>query len=288
MNKLKNYNVMVKAVKEVASSDLQINIKNDTETKSYTRRCRQDLREALVLTDSRHDLYEMYGYNATASWTKLPWPTRIAEGTINLNYVFHACSKLTEVDLSQWDTSSVTNMVMLFSGLSQLKELDISNLDTSNVTRMDNLFSSVGRSNSEPIHIIGLEDLNVSKVESMNNLFRTVNVKELNLSKWDVSNVQSMAEMFRYSNVEFIDITNWDTSKVTSFQNMFDRCDNLREVRGVFDMSSSYDKLKTLELTSYGKKPPKLEKPIQLKNVPRGLYIYNEGGLLEILSYKEN
>jgi len=283
MIKLKNYNVMIKAIKEVAASDLQINIKNDAETKTFTRRCKQDLREALVLTDSRHDLYVMYGYNATASWTKLPWPTRIAEGTTNLGNVFHACSKLTEVDLSQWDTSSVTNMGMLFSGLSRVKELDISNLDTSNVTRMDNLFSSVGRSNSEPIHIIGLEDLNVSKVENMNNLFRTVNVKELNLSKWDVSNVENMAEMFRYSNVEFIDITNWDTSKVTNFALMFDECNELKEVRGALDLSSCST---SQEFTWVGEKLPKLEKPIQLKNVPRGLSILDKGGMFEILSYK--
>ena len=62
-----------------------------------------------------------------------------AEGS--LAYMFYYCSSLTSLDLSGFDTSSVTYMSYMFFGCSSLTSLDLSGFDTSNVTDMYDMFS---------------------------------------------------------------------------------------------------------------------------------------------------
>ena len=276
MSNKKIYNVHLKAKKELASSTLDLSVKQKGKVMPFSRRIKQDLRDGIILTNSKHELYKMYP-NDSMKWQKLPAPTKIAPGTTNLSSVFHGCSKLTEIDLSYWDTSSVTRMNGTFGGLQYLEEIDIEGLDTSNITSMANLFSTIGR-RSEGVNIIGIEDLNVSQVTQMQNLFSGANVKELNLSKWNVSNVTDMGLMFRGSSIEKLDITGWDTSKATGMGWMFYECNSLKEVIGVLDLTSAT----TYDLT-HDKKLPSLEKPIQLKNVPRD---FKNTGQFEILSYR--
>ena len=57
--------------------------------------------------------------------------------------MFSSCSKLTSLDLSNFDTSKVImSMSSMFSSCSALTSLDVSNFDTSNVTNMSSMFSS--------------------------------------------------------------------------------------------------------------------------------------------------
>ena len=50
--------------------------------------------------------------------------------------MFRACSNLESVDLTNLDTSQVTDMGWMFCGCSGLTNLDVSNFDTSQVTFM--------------------------------------------------------------------------------------------------------------------------------------------------------
>ena len=45
--------------------------------------------------------------------------------------MFRGCQDITEIDLSNFNTSQVTNMYSMFSGCSQLTSIDLSNFDTS-------------------------------------------------------------------------------------------------------------------------------------------------------------
>ena len=42
-----------------------------------------------------------------------------------MGQMFYGSSKITELDLSNFDTSSVTNMGQMFYGLSKITELDL-------------------------------------------------------------------------------------------------------------------------------------------------------------------
>jgi surface protein len=55
--------------------------------------------------------------------------------------MFYGCSNLTSLDLSTFDTSSVTDMYGMFEGCSGLTSLDLSSFNTSNVTNMSGMFS---------------------------------------------------------------------------------------------------------------------------------------------------
>ena len=56
--------------------------------------------------------------------------------------MFSSCNSLTELKISQFDTSKVLTMNDLFKGCNQIKFLNLSNFDTSKVTDMSGMFSS--------------------------------------------------------------------------------------------------------------------------------------------------
>ena len=60
----------------------------------------------------------------------------------NMANMFYNCSGLTNLDLSDFDTSNVTTMGSMFFGCTGLTSLDLSIFDTSNVTTMGGMFNS--------------------------------------------------------------------------------------------------------------------------------------------------
>ena len=59
---------------------------------------------------------------------------------IDMSYMFKNCSKLTSLDFSNFDTSSVIDMSYMFKNCSKLTSLDLSNLNTSSVINMRYMF----------------------------------------------------------------------------------------------------------------------------------------------------
>ena len=59
--------------------------------------------------------------------------------------MFSGCDIMTELDLSNFDTSNVTNMNYMFSVCTGLKKLNVSSFNTENVTSMNSIFSRVNK-----------------------------------------------------------------------------------------------------------------------------------------------
>ena len=57
-----------------------------------------------------------------------------------MGQMFDGLAKITELDLSSFDTSNVTSMAAMFHNCSSLKALDLSNFNTKKVTGMVNMF----------------------------------------------------------------------------------------------------------------------------------------------------
>ena len=57
-----------------------------------------------------------------------------------MSYMFEGCGGLENLDVSNWNTSNVTNMYKMFNYCSSLTTLDVSNWDTSKVTNMMSMF----------------------------------------------------------------------------------------------------------------------------------------------------
>ncbi|MCW07390.1 BspA family leucine-rich repeat surface protein [Listeria monocytogenes] len=107
-------------------------------------------------------------------------------------------SRVTSLDLSNFDTSQATNMRYMFFK-SSMTSLDLSNFDTSKVTDMSWMFSESATAS-------------------------------LDLSSFDTSSVTSMRGMFHESAATSIDVSSFDTSQVTDMHYMFASASQLQNI----------------------------------------------------------
>ena len=138
--------------------------------------------------------------------------------------MFSYCSQLSLLNLSNFNTSKVTDMGSMFSGCSQLSLLYLSNFDTSNVTYMGSMFSGCSKLSS-----INLFNFDTTKVTNMNFMFRHCSsLSSLNLFNFDTSKVSKMGYMFQgCSQLSSLNLSNFDTSKVIDMDYMFSGCSQL-------------------------------------------------------------
>ena len=81
----------------------------------------------------------------------------------NIAYAFCECSKLIDINLSNFNTNNVTNMGYMFSGCSSLTNINLSNFNTNNVTDMSCMFYKCEKLNKNGIitkDIMILKELN--------------------------------------------------------------------------------------------------------------------------------
>ena len=78
--------------------------------------------------------------------------------------MFNYCVTLKSLDISNFNTSSVTNMWGMFSACVSLESLDLSNFNTENVTNMYAMFQYC------PLKVLDLSSFNTSKVTNMDRL----------------------------------------------------------------------------------------------------------------------
>ena len=123
-----------------------------------------------------------------------------------------------EMDLSNFDTSKVTNMRGMFYEMRHLTSLNLSNFDTSKVTDMSEMFEKMYNLTS-----LNLSSFNTSKVTNMTGMFSYMsNLTTLNLSNFDTSRVTDMSDMFLcIYNLTTLDLSSFNTSKVTDMRSMF-------------------------------------------------------------------
>jgi surface protein len=129
---------------------------------------------------------------------------------------------ITPLNISEWDTSNITNMSYIFDESSfTLGSSSLANWDTSNVTRLDGAFRNlVGDSNLINPGDIGQWD--VSSCENFSGIFATsIFWAELNgsmlssdLSNWGMNNATNMDSMF-YSNGALQHNTNFNNWNVS-------------------------------------------------------------------------
>ena len=180
--------------------------------------------------------------------------------TTSMNSMFMNCNSLESLDVSLFNTASLTNMEGMFCGIgnnidSEI-ELDISNFDTSNVTNMDYAFSY-----SIFADLIGIGDISTNSLNSIKCIFGYSYINNdtynyvLDLNKWDVSRITIMGGSYfekdsddyyedtytmydddgmswvinNYSSYApftklttyKLDISSWDTSNVIIMESMF-------------------------------------------------------------------
>ena len=163
-----------------------------------------------------------------------------------------------DLDLSNFDTSQVTNMSSMFRGMSNLTTLNLSNFDTSQVTNMDSMLASVSN-----LTTIDLSSFDTSKVTDISAMFYdSSNLTTLNLSNFDTSQVTNMQDMFYgMRNLTTLNLSSFDTSKVTDMSLMFYNMSSLTtlnlsnfdtsQVINMYSMFDSVSNLTTLDLSNF-------------------------------------
>ena len=146
---------------------------------------------------------------------------------------FEDLGHVKDLDLSNFDTSKVTNMRYMFPDIYNLTTLDLSNFNTSNVTDMDWMFYG-----SHKLTSLNLSNFDTSKVTTMHGMFYgDESLTTLDLSNFNTSNVTDMYGMFYLYNgaassdqLETIYVKNdFDTTKLTNYSYMFA---NRKKLRG--------------------------------------------------------
>ncbi|ECB9649866.1 BspA family leucine-rich repeat surface protein, partial [Listeria monocytogenes] len=126
--------------------------------------------------------------------------------------LFYA-SAATNLDVSNFDTSQVTDMSYMFYG-SVAINLDLSNFDTSSVTDMSGMLGDTAAN-------LDLGSFDTSQVNNMSYMFDSSAATSLDLSNFDTSQVQEMSYMFYGSAATSLDLSNFDTSQVYDMSYMF-------------------------------------------------------------------
>ena len=143
----------------------------------------------------------------------------------DMSSMFDACSGLQTLDVSNFDTSQVTNMRGMFFLCTGLQTLDVSNFDTSQVTDMNNMFAGC-----KALQTLDLSNFNTNQVTDMAGMFSSCDkIQTVNVSNFDTSQVTNMRGMFSHCwELQALDVTKFDTSQVTNMSSMFYGCSGLQ------------------------------------------------------------
>ena len=147
------------------------------------------------------------------------------------------------IDLTDIDISELDDLSGVFARLNKVEVVDISGWDVSNVTIMDYTFSRCKKLKK----IIGIENLDVSKLEDANGMFYMCeNLVELDLTNWNPKLLQKTRCMFcGCSNLKIIkNIENWQLPNIMDVSYMFNDCTKLDVDLSNWDLTHIKDYLK--------------------------------------------
>ena len=185
--------------------------------------------------------------------------------------MFYGCSSLASLDLSSFDTSSVTDMRGMFNDCSSLASLDLSSFDTSKVRYMCDYSSDSDRPSEgmfegcSKLASLDLSSFDTSSVTDMRGMFCACeSLASLDLSSFDTSKVRYMGlreygsdsggMFYDCSSLTSLDLSSFDTSKVGygKMVNMFSGCEWLRTITLGEDFSLEYCYKPQTPSKSYG------------------------------------
>ena len=211
---------------------------------------------------NQSEIKSFYFFNQTNNEIKLVWKNIINSTAC----MFSGCNKINEIDLSNFDTSLVTDMKYMFLECNSLTSLNLSNINTSQVTNMNDIFARCEKLNSidlsnfdtsqvtnmygmfyacENVLFLDLSKFNTSQVTIMEHMFcGCEKITSLNLSNFNTSLVTTMKWMFasNYYVLRYIDLSSFNTSKVTNMYGMFEDGHNIISLNlSHFDTSNVKD-----------------------------------------------
>lgn len=173
----------------------------------------------------------------------------------DMSYMFSMCNMLEDIDLNGIDTGNVTTMSHMFTYcLKMTAEFDLGKWDLKNVTDMSYMFE-----NCQKITNFGLDDLNTVKLKTISGMFTGCRgINTISLGGFDTSSLEDISYLLSVCmGLTNVDLRDFDTSGVKNMNNMFYRCTGIETLDlSNFDTNSAnslenmflYDDLDTLIL----------------------------------------
>lgn len=164
---------------------------------------------------------------ALGSCTSMDLTNLDTSAVTNMESMFYGCSSVSSLDLSGLDTSKVTSMLDMFSSCFSLASLDLSGWDTSDLEDMSGMFY-----NCHALTSLDLSGFDTAKVADMSYLFRgCYALVSLDLPDWNTSRVVNMSDMFGYcSSLSVLDLSSFDTTNASNMDDIFDGMTGLGQV----------------------------------------------------------
>lgn len=140
-----------------------------------------------------------------------------------LTHMFCDCNRLSTVDITSWNVRKVTTTEGMLQG-TPITSLDLSAWNTDSLTNMQYMFENCTKLTS-----LNLSGWNTSNVTDMSGLFgHDQQLTNLRFDGWNTGNVRLMGHMFEYcTKLTSLDLSGWDTSNVTDMYALFDNCTSL-------------------------------------------------------------
>ena len=212
-------------------------------------------------TSNAEDMSYMFGcyaYNPSLSIDPIDLSNFNTSKVTNMQGMFKG-SYLPSIDIRHFDTSNVTDMSYMFAELRKVTSLDLSGLDVRKVSNIQYIFSST----QYQLTSLSLAGWDLRSITDMYGLFTNMtNLTHLDLHNFKTTNVTNMAGMFGYiKKLANLDLSSFDTSKVTNMAEMFRSMESLISLdlsnfntSNVTDMNNMFRDnfaLKTLNLSSF-------------------------------------
>ena len=143
------------------------------------------------------------------------------------NWESNKLDTVKKIDLSNVNTSQMTDMSYFFCYCTGLEELNISSFDTSNTTSMGFMFY-----HCHSLKSLDLANFDTSKVTSVPYMFTECqSLESINLSSFDTSKFDALSAWFDgCKKLTVIDMSNFSTPLVEYTQQMFRNCTSLKTV----------------------------------------------------------
>ena len=151
---------------------------------------------------------------------------KLCKNVTNCTSMFAQNTKVTKIDLSNFDTSLLKEMGSMFNGCTNLQEVNLENFNTKLVTNMGSMFANCGN-----LVELDLSSFDFSSMPILGSMFQECRkLKKIILPK-SVIKTNSCNHLFRYCNVlKEIDLDVFDLSEVTDTQYMFYYCYQLKTI----------------------------------------------------------
>ena len=161
----------------------------------------------------------------------------------SLDYMFSDCQNITEIDLSNFNSTRANGMYRMFYNCISLTSINFKNFDTSNVNHMHEMFK-----NCRNLKSLDLSNFNTSLIQNMIEMFSGCkNLITLNLSNFNLSKTYKTQNLlFDCNNLEILDLSNLIISEETNLNSLSSNLPKLKYINFKMACISNINKCNNL------------------------------------------